>query len=35
MADQMGADKDLAGAIVVLSTLYAFPAMAVVLLLTK
>jgi len=34
MADQMGADKDLAGAIVVLSTLYAFPAMAVVLLLT-
>jgi predicted permease len=35
MADQMGADKDLAGAIVVLSTLYAFPAMAAVLLLTK
>ena len=34
MADQMGADKDLAGAIVVLSTFYAFPAMAVVLLLT-
>jgi predicted permease len=35
MADQMGADKDLAGAIVVLSTIYAFPAMAVVLLLTR
>ena len=32
MAEQMGADKDLAAAIVVLSTLYAFPAMAVVLL---
>lgn len=32
MADQMGADKDLAAAIVVLSTLLAFPAMAVVLL---
>ena len=35
MADQMGADKDLAGAIVVLSTFYAFPAMAVVLLLVR
>jgi predicted permease len=35
MADQMGADKDLAGAIVVLSTLYAFPAMAAVLLLAR
>ena len=35
MADQMGADKDLSGAIVVLSTLYAFPVMAVVLLLTR
>ena len=35
MADQMGADKDLAGAIVVLSTFYAFPAMAVVLLLAS
>jgi hypothetical protein len=34
VADQMGADKDLAGAIVVLSTLYAFPVMAVVLMLT-
>lgn len=32
MADQMGADKDLAAAIVVLSTLLAFPAMAIVLL---
>jgi len=35
MADQMGADKDLAGAIVVLSTLYAFPAMALVLILAS
>ena len=35
MADQMGADRDLAGAIVVLSTLYAFPAMAVVMLLAR
>jgi len=35
MADQMGADRELAGAIVVLSTLYAFPAMAAVLLLTQ
>jgi len=35
MADQMGADKDLAGAIVVLSTIYAFPAMAAVLLFTR
>jgi len=35
MADQMGADRELAGAIVVLSTLYAFPAMAAVLLLMQ
>jgi predicted permease len=35
MADQMGADKDLAGAIVALSTLYAFPCMAAVLLLAR
>ncbi len=33
MADQMGADRDLAGAAIVLSTLYAFPAMGVILLL--
>jgi predicted permease len=33
MADRMGADKDLAGAIVVLSTVYAFPIMACVLIL--
>jgi predicted permease len=33
MADQMGADKDLAAAIIVISTLLAFPALAIVLLL--
>jgi predicted permease len=35
MADQMGADKDLASAIVVLSTLLAFPAMITVLLVCR
>jgi len=33
MADQMGADRDLAAAIVVVSTLLAFPALATVMLL--
>ena len=33
MADQMGADKELAAAIIVISTLLAFPALAAVLLL--
>ncbi len=35
MADQMGADRDLAAAIVVVSTLLAFPALAVVMLLMR
>lgn len=35
MADQMGADRDLAAAIIVVSTLLAFPALALVLLLIR
>ena len=35
MADQMGADRNLAAAVIVVSTLLAFPALAVVMLLMR